>query len=295
MQLSIIIPIYQVESTIERCLQSVLPQLGDDCELILVDDGSQDRSYDIAHEMTKGLNNCKIIRQRNGGLSAARNTGVKVATGKYLIFIDSDDFLAPDTIAPLMAIMQAHPDYDILEYPVYQYYGNPAKEQVLSFRSEVITSKTDYWVHGAYRHAYAWNKVYRRNLFTKVRFPEGKTFEDAYTYPRLLQQAQTVATTNCGMYYYCYNPEGITAKASGKDLTNLLEAHLVNLSLWQHLSTNYYATLVNIQMDVYEHTHAEPLLPLMPYWRKPKLILLHLVGMKRLCKLNELLHRWQKK
>ena len=294
MHLSIIIPIYNVEDTLRRCLESVLTQMDERIEVILIDDGSTDSSRKIAEEMTADKGNCRLIHQENKGLSAARNAGIEVATGDYLTFIDSDDFVAGGTYDALLAVLAAHPDYDILEYPAMLYYGSATRQRLLAFTDTTIGSIRDYWLGGAHLHTYAWNKLYRRELFTDVRFPEGKVFEDVYTYPSLLQRAKVVATTSVGLYYYCQNDKGITAQAGGKELTDLLKAHLKHLKQWGELTPAYYQSLVNIQIDVYEGTHADPILPVLPYNGTLKLFLLHLIGLKRLCQLTQFFHKIRK-
>lgn len=258
MKLSIIIPIYNVEDTLRRCLESVLGQMDDRMEVIIVDDGSTDTSGQIAEQMTAGRTDCRLIRQANKGLSAARNAGIEAATGEYITFTDSDDFVARGTYTALLAVLEEHPAYDILEYPVMEHYGHPTKQHLLTFPDAVVGSIRDYWLCGGHLHTYACNKLYRRELFADIHFPEGKAFEDAYTYPFLLQRAKVVATTSVGRYYYCHNDRGITAQAGGKELTDLLEAHLKHLKLWDELTPEYYQALLNIQMDVYEATHAAP-------------------------------------
>ena len=292
MRLSIIIPIYNVEDTLQRCLESVLTQMDERIEVILIDDGSTDSSGKIAEEMTATKGNCRLIHQENKGLSAARNAGIEVATGDYLTFVDSDDFVAEGTYDALLAVLAAHPDYDILEYPAMLYYGSATKQRLLTFTDTTIGSIRDYWLGGAYLHTYACNKLFRRELFAQTRFPEGRVFEDVYTYPYLLQQAKVVATTAAGLYYYCQNDKGITAQAGGKELNDLLEAHL---KLWGELTPDYYQSLLNIQMDVYEATHADPILPVLPYKGTLKLFFLHLIGLKRLCQLNRFIHRIRKR
>ena len=177
-----------------------------------------------------------------------------------------------------MAVLTAHPTYDILEYPALVHYGSKSKEHLLTFPDAVINDIRDYWLAGGHRHTYACNKVFRRELFNEIRFPVGKVFEDTFTYPYLLQRAKTVATTSKGLYYYCQNDKGITAQAGGKELNDLLEAHLKHLKLWGELTPAYYQALVNIQLDVYEATHAAPILPVLPYKGTLKLFILHLIG-----------------
>lgn len=295
MKLSIIIPIYNVEDTLRRCLGSVLGQMDDRMEVIIVDDGSTDTSGQIAEQMTAGRTDCRFIRQANKGLSAARNAGIEAATGEYITFADSDDLVARGTYTALLAVLEEHPAYDILEYPVMEHYGHPTKQHLLTFPDAVVGSIRDYWLCGGHLHTYACNKLYRRELFADIHFPEGKAFEDAYTYPFLLQRAKVVATTSVGRYYYCHNDRGITAQAGGKELTDLLEAHLTHLHLWGRLTRDYYQALLNIQMDVYEATHAVPVLPVLPYKGTLKLFVLHLIGLKRLCQLNRFIHRIRKR
>ena len=295
MKLSIIIPLYNVEDTLRRCLESVLGQMDDRMEVIIVDDGSTDTSGQIAEQMTAGRTDCRLIRQANKGLSAARNAGIEAATGEYITFTDSDDFVARGTYTALLAVLEEHPAYDILEYPVMEHYGHPTKQHLLTFPDAVVGSIRDYWLCGGHLHTYACNKLYRRELFADIHFPEGKAFEDAYTYPFLLQRAKVVATTSVGRYYYCHNDRGITAQAGGKELSDLLEAHLTHLHLWGRLTRDYYQALLNIQMDVYEATHAAPILPVLPYKGTLKLFVLHLIGLKRLCQLNRFIHRIRKR
>ena len=263
-------------------------------EVILIDDGSTDSSRKIAEKMTADKGNCRLIHQKNKGLSAARNAGIEVATGDYLTFVDSDDFVAEGTYDALLAVLAAHPDYDILEYPAMLYYGSATRQRLLTFTDTAIGSIRDYWLGGAYLHTYACNKLFRRELFAETRFPEGRVFEDVYTYPYLLQQAKVVATTAAGLYYYCQNDKGITAQAGGKELNDLLKAHLKHLKLWGKLTPAYYQSLVNIQLDVYEATHAAPILPVLPYKGTLKLYILHLIGLKRLCQLNQFFHKIRK-
>ena len=304
MKLSIVIPVYQVENTLSRCLDSVLGQSFGDYEIILVDDGSTDHSGRLCDEYSQRDSRIKVIHKANGGLSSARNAGIDVAKGHYLTFIDSDDFIGDNTLGILMSRLSAHPDYDILEYPVCWHQGAP-DETVRKFGACEYTDMSNYWLSGkAYTHTYAWNKIYVRRLFDHVRFPLSRLFEDALTLPRLLEHARLVATTEEGMYYYTANPDGITANPGGTGLSDLLDAHVQQLhalGLTDQL-TEYYCHALNIQLDVYRSTHQPPILPVPPLSgaaigalpvnrkNKMKLRMLKLLGIKNLCKLHSLLH-----
>lgn len=308
MLLSIIIPVYQTEQTLRRCLDSVVSQSFRDWQAILVDDASTDGSRAICDEYGKRDPRIRVIGHKaNLGLSEARNTGIKRAAGQYITFMDSDDWLAPDTLHDVMGELAVHPDYDILEYPAYVHYGGP-RQRLLRLPKREYTDMAAYWLRGgAYDHTYAWNKVYRSSLFGSVRFPAGKNFEDVWTLPKLLANCRIVATTSAGLYYYYDNPRGITRRASQGDLASLLDAHLRVL---RHLHPTpaqrgfdkrlaryfaaYYASVLNICLDLADTSPSGSLprlcaqFPVLPYRNTLKLRLLHILGIKNLCRIHRI-------
>ncbi len=301
MRLSIIIPVYRVEETLDRCVKSIVEQGIDDLEVVLVDDGSPDRCPQLCDEWAQRDQRVSVIHKSNGGLSDARNAGIEQAKGDYITFVDSDDFIAPDTYEPLLRLLSHRSDIDMLEFPFYWHFG--AKEQrIVDFGEKYYADTTDYWLNGhAYEHAYAWNKLYRRELFLDVRFPKGRVFEDIATLPLLLASAKLIATTHQGLYYYSANPKGITATAKGREMSLLLDSHLSVLSQPAMLrDARYYMHVLNIQMDVCELTGDEPLLPAcsvnplsggLSLLQRIKALVLNIVGIQKLCKLNIFLHQ----
>lgn len=290
MLLSIIIPAYNVEGTLRECLESVLSQHVDDMEIILVDDGSTDNTAEICDEF--GIrDNIKVIHQENAGLSEARNAGLELAEGELITFVDSDDYLEPNTYPRLIGIMERHPQYDILEYSIVK-EDNGKVLFSLDLPDREYTDMAQYWFDGrAYTHCYAWNKVYRRGLFHGVRYPKGKKFEDVYMLPQLLRNAKVVRTTHLGLYHYIYNVDGITVSADGNALFELLKAHLPLINDKVLRSYNgfeeYYYHVLNIQISTYVESENDGYiqLPTLPYHHRWKLKLLHLLGMKQLCRL----------
>ena len=135
MKLSVIIPVYQVERSLRRCVESVCNQNVDEMEIILVDDGSEDESGRICDEISTSDKRIKTIHQKNRGLSAARNAGLKVADGEYVTFVDSDDKVQENTYSQLMDTLKEHPEYDILELPLVCHHGSP-NEHLVSFRKK---------------------------------------------------------------------------------------------------------------------------------------------------------------
>ncbi len=299
MKLSIVIPVYRVEATLERCLKSVVGQSFTDFEVILVDDGSPDNCPKLCDEWAGKDKSIRVIHKQNGGLSDARNAGIETARGEFITFVDSDDFLDTNTYEQIMPLAEA---VDIVEFPVYKFYGS-TRQELLSFTPHTYDDMGDYWLNGrAYIHCYACNKIFRRTLFDDVRFPKGKVFEDVATLPLLLEKTKKVMTTDKGLYYYCANDNGITTKAGGKELSVLLEGHLEAMSRWQ--DDAYYMEVLNKQMDVYEHTGTKPLLQRrfispfsaqLTFKQSLKAVMLNILGIKGICKLNIIIHKTMKR
>ena len=301
-QLCIVIPVYRVEATLNRCIESVVGQDYADMEVILVDDGSPDRCPQLCDEWAARDPRVRVIHKRNGGLSDARNAGIEAAQAKYITFVDSDDYLGEGTYRPLMQVLESNEDIDILEYPAYVYYGSP-RQYLLDFPvGNAYSNMREYWYEAqGYLHTYAWNKIYKRSLFAEVRYPVGVIFEDVHTMPLLLQKAGLLYTINQGLYHYCQNPNGITATADGNGLSMLLQPHVDIIRKSQRRDKafqTYYLHVLNIQMDVCELTGDAPILPQLPVspslfngLPRLKAITLNLLGIKRLCSLNKIIHK----
>ncbi len=277
MRLSVIVPVYNVEKTLRRCIASIVRQNVDSMEIIMVNDGSTDGSLAVAEDLAREYDCIKLISQANGGLSAARNTGIEACSGELITFVDSDDWLLDNTYAQLLSIMESHADCDIVEYRPIASNGSQVRYEC----SEISTfsSAKDYWLNGkAYRHTYAWNKIFRRRLLFQgnkpdIRFPEGKLFEDVYFLSELLTRNPRIIVTPIEGYVYYYNTEGITANTGAKGHEDLLEGHLKAAKLLQmefmHEEANtvmaeeaeYYLDILNIQICAYKYGHPQLSLP----------------------------------
>ncbi len=293
MLLSVIIPVYNVAGTLKRCVDSVLAQGVDGMEVILVDDGSTDASPQICDEYAeKGV---RVLHQPNGGLSEARNAGISVARGRYITFVDSDDYLSSETYPELLRLAETT-GADILEYSLTRQLRKGSAAFTLP--DSVYQDMTAYWLEAeAYAHTYAWNKIYRRELFSAVRFPKGRRFEDVPTLWRLIHVARRVVTTSKGCYHYTLNPDGITQKADGEAYRDLLDAHLSILTRGALSSCRgfreYYRHVLDIQLQTYIYTGntADILLPALHFTGSLKLWLLNFIGMRALCHLARCLSR----
>lgn len=302
MKLSIIVPVYHVANTLQRCVDSIVSQTFTDWELILVDDGSPDNCGAICDDYAEKDSRIKVIHKENGGLSDARNAGIKMAQGEFVTFVDSDDYIHQDTYEQVMKAAAEEDDVEIIEYPIVVHAGH-SSQQELRFSDMVYPDSRTYWLEGkAYTHSYACNKVFRRYLFHNVEFPKGYKFEDVWTIPQLLKHDPVIMTISQGLYYYCWNTEGITVQASGEDLQQLLHAHLTDAQLlrisWDDKdAATYYLHTLNIQLDVCKRLHTPPRLPnrKLPFsvasttHEKIKVFILNTFGINVLCKLKRII------
>lgn len=226
MKLSIIIPVYNVEQYLQECVASVLAQTYSDFEIILVDDCSPDRCPQLCDEIAGTDNRIRVVhRPVNGGLSAARNTGIDIAEGNFITFVDSDDTIKPDTYTANIQILEKS-DAMCLEYPVIKNTGNKKEEIYLPFSGNGYRIETFHnWVErDGFVHSYAWNKIYRRILWKSCRFPEGKYFEDLATIPYVIENAGKIIVTSLGGYHYnTSNDKSITQTPSFQKSQDLLE------------------------------------------------------------------------
>lgn len=203
--LSIITPVYNVEAYLDRCVHSIVSQSYSNIELILVDDGSTDSSAIKCEEWAAKDSRIKVVRKDNGGVSSARNIGLEMARGDYLTFVDPDDFLAPDTYLYNMDYLLSHRDVDILQYPYCNYVSeNEAcdyhipKEALLSGKEQVFRS----WWSGTPIEYVIWNKIYKRTLWTDIRFNVGHISEDTCLVPLFVNRTRTFFISEQGLYYY---------------------------------------------------------------------------------------------
>ena len=210
-QISVIVPVYKVEPYLHRCVDSILGQTFTDFELILVDDGSPDGCPAICDEYARQDDRVLVIHQENGGLSAARNAGIDWAfansDSQWLTFIDSDDWVHPEYLWSLHAAASEHnvPVSKCAYVTVYA-EADILPEMDRSFR--LMDMEDAYLLKNSGVCACA--KLYRKEAFSKIRFPIGKLHEDLFTIHKVLFQYDSIAVSSAAMYYYWNNPESIT-------------------------------------------------------------------------------------
>ena len=212
---SVIVPVYNVERYLEKCIESVCGQTFTGLEIILVDDGSTDHSSGICDEWARKDARIRVLHKENGGLSDARNAGIEIATGGWYMFVDSDDTITPDTIERLYGAATAH-DCEMAVCNMVRIYDDGATEP---FYNPV--SKLTVW-DGLQRfetlkQPSACNKLFRADLFRDVQFPKGKFYEDTFVYHVLAHRAKKIALTGHDGYYYLSRRESILGQPKYTD------------------------------------------------------------------------------
>ena len=231
MLVSIIVPVYNVASFLPEALDSIVNQTYKDLEIIIVDDGSTDDSPSICEKYAASDSRIKVIHQDNRGLSGARNTGLKYVTGDFVSFIDSDDSISPVFVESLVNAMESSSaPIAVCRFAVIETSG--------SMVGVTASSKFPLVAAGVYERTDAikdlveekmcvnvCNKMFRRELWTDIRFPDGHVYEDAVAEFKLFDKAERVVMLDEALYNYRRRPDSITASVSMKKINDCLLAH----------------------------------------------------------------------
>ncbi len=211
--ISVIIPVYNVEDYLERCLESILRQTYTHLEIILVDDGSTDGCPKICDDFQKKDSRIKVIHKENGGLSDARNKGLDIATGAYISFIDSDDWIDLQTYEISMEKMLTC-NAQIVAFNVLRVYEGKDFTPNLSEDYEIMNAEQAILttVGNTKVRTTAWNKLYRAELIGSFRFLKGKLNEDEFFTFRILDKADTIVYLHRECYYYFQRSGSIMGK-----------------------------------------------------------------------------------
>lgn len=200
--ISVIVPVYNVEAYLDECVQSLLDQTYPHLEIILVDDGSTDRSGIRCDEFATKDSRIRVIHQKNAGAAAAKNAGLRIATGSYLTFLDSDDLVEPDAYEHMMAHMQLH-DADVVQCGLCNFFADGSKENICPAADAVYTVQeymlryTTDWTAGLMT-----DKLFRRSLFDGVFFLEGNKIDDEFFTYRGVMNANLIAQSPKIIYHY---------------------------------------------------------------------------------------------
>ena len=229
---SVIVPVYNTAQYLERCVHSITAQSYPRLDILLVDDGSTDGSGMLCDSLAGADQRIRVIHKENGGMSDARNAGIEAAWGEYLLFVDSDDFIAEDMAEKLYdAALRHHAEMSICNFLYVDESGRPLPEEnrELPLRDEGISGEEalrKIFTEKGWYYVTACNKLYSRGLFESIRFPKGKIHEDEFTAHRLLGACSRVACIRDVGYYYVQRPGSIVHSRNCRSNLHAAEANL---------------------------------------------------------------------
>lgn len=213
---SIVVPIYNVEKYLDKCIKSILNQTYRDLEIILVDDGSTDKCNNICDNYAEIDTRIKVIHQKNAGLSSARNTGISLSKGEYIYFVDSDDWIEENLIEDNISIMLSK-NLDIIIFGFYEEWADKNIKK-LQGNELLSTQEIKEKLLNIELEPCVWNKIYKKKIFCDIRFPVGQNMEDLYVIGNILKGCnKAFCNEKC---YYHYNRTNISSITKN---TNILK------------------------------------------------------------------------
>ena len=235
--ISIIIPCYNAEQSLERCLNSVVSQYYQNLEIIIVDDGSRDQTSDIYTKFKKEDYRIKVIKQNNSGVSKARNVGLKAVTGDYMCFVDSDDWVEKNYCEELYNILAAeNADVSIIEASYEDengtiVYNKPiSKDKIFDGQQALILLLEDQEIQ-----SHPWGKLFKSSLLKNVRFPENlKSFEDYSTLFKIFDKAVKVVKSDKKLYHYVQRDNSLSHNLSPETAYHFYLAIMEVFKFWKN-------------------------------------------------------------
>ena len=224
--ISVIVPVYNVETYLNECVDSILRQTYKNLEIILVDDGSTDNSGAICDEYAKKDSRIKVFHKENGGASTARNYGIDQANGEFLGFVDSDDYIEKELYELLMeSLVKNNADVSACGYISFRDGSNEKEERIDFYGGEVFTSESFAKILSLEKNGAAvispCNKLYKREVFSKIRYPEGQAYEDPYVITDIFDSIEKFVFVKKALYYYRQRQGSIVHSISAKSLDEM--------------------------------------------------------------------------
>ena len=210
--ISIIVPVYNVEKYLEKCIRSIQDQTLKDIEVILVDDGAPDRCGAMCDEFAQNDSRIRVIHKQNGGVSSARNAGLAIATGEYIGFVDSDDYIESDMYETLYHVLQEY-DADIAVCGHFVEKDGKIIEEVRNNGFTTVVSGIEACKRTILDHeinSFAWDKLYNRELFSNFAYPALFYHEDIASTFLIMSKARRVVLHNIAKYHYIRNSNSIS-------------------------------------------------------------------------------------
>lgn len=226
--ITVVIPVYNVEAFLEKCLDSVIQQTYKNLEIILVDDGSTDCSGKMCDEYAEKDSRIKVVHQKNKGLSGARNAGIEISKGEYITFIDSDDFVSEEFISYLYNLaVRKYADVSICSsIKFYEENETGLGHTVVEERVYNAQQALEDMLYRKNVTAYACGKLYRTTLFNEIRYPEKQLFEDLNTTYKIFDLAKVITWSSKKLYYYRQRNNSIVNSKFNKKKLSVIKAGL---------------------------------------------------------------------
>ncbi|HFJ4332774.1 glycosyltransferase family 2 protein [Serratia liquefaciens] len=238
--LSVIVPFYNNENFVVASLSSLFNQIGDDIEVVIIDDGSTDNSASLVRQLLAERRHPQVvfISQENSGIAHARNVGLQLATGRYVTFLDGDDLLSSDYLSILRPLLLANED-DLIDFNYQKFADSPPEQPVgiairsstYDFAGQGLACLTPLFSHSMW---HLWSRVYRRSLLEGDRFEDGRRYEDVIFTPFQYFKTRKITHLDHVLYFYRDNSQGITRNIKPKDIEDMLFATGKMLSFVEH-------------------------------------------------------------
>ncbi len=248
--ISVIVPIYNVEKYLARCVDSIVNQMYKNLEIILVDDGSPDRCPQMCDDYAEKDSRIKVVHKKNGGLSDARNAGMAVATGEYISFIDSDDYVSDDFFECLLDVMNKE-NSDIAECSVVKFYEDNRFDEFsddLSVKTYDTQDAMSALIAENPFHQHVWNKLYKTELVKDIPYAVGKLNEDEFWTYQVFGRANKVSKLNKTMYYYFQRSSSIMGVGYNIRRLDALEA---KANRQKYIENNFPDLSTQAKIDLY--------------------------------------------
>lgn len=258
MKLSIVVPVYGAENYLQKNMQTIVNQLNKDCELILVDDGSKDSSGMICDHISMQSTQVSVIHKINGGVSSARNVGIQKATGEYIVFVDSDDYVESNYISTILKAIECQDD--LIFFGAYLIKNNENTRQLMKPWLSSISNRHD--IETANRMVFGcktnepWDKVFKLKIIreNKITFPEDVNLgEDLIFILSYLKFVNTVTILDCPIYYHTFNENGLGQQKVSLSrlkyhdaLFSKILASIVELNVSEEIVMLSYETILQI-------------------------------------------------
>lgn len=255
--ISVIVPVYNVERYLSRCVESLLAQTYKNIEILLIDDDSQDKCPQLCDDYVKNYSNIKTIHLKNSGIgvSGARNAGLDNAKGDYIAFVDSDDYVHCELFYQLHSLLEKHPianmamcSYQKVNEETKHFDGVKTCNEILLDDLGAMNLIIDDQNNTA-----VWSKLYKKSIFENLRFPVGKHNEDMFLMPFIFQNAKKIAYSPYPLYYYFQDNESLCRSAFNYNMLDMLDALAIwndrvaseYPSLFEKVKSHYYTALIN--------------------------------------------------